>query len=131
MTDFTLTNLADVEDMAAKHGMGAVGSARFARGAIGATQTGVVLHTMNPGMRQGFGHAHGEAEEIHVVLTGSGRAKLDDELIELRERDILRIAPHVKRRFEAGPEGLELLVFGQHFDGDGEMLPEFWATDDE
>lgn len=127
MSDFTLVKLTEVEDAAAKHGAGEIGAARFARTHLNATQTGVALHQMNPGMRQGFGHSHKEAEEVYVVISGSGRVKLDDEIIDLGPMDALRVAPSVVRRFEAGSEGLDILVFGQHFERDGELFPEFWA----
>lgn len=127
MSAYTLVNLNDVEDVAAKHGMSEIGAARFARGALGAEQVGVALHQLKPGKRQAFGHRHNEAEEIYVVLAGGGRVRLDDTTVELGERDILRVAPQTARRFEAGDAGMDLLVFGQHFEKDGELLPEFWA----
>jgi hypothetical protein len=52
------------------------------------------------------------AEEIYVVLAGSGRINLDGEIVELRPLDAIRVAPEVARAFEAGPDGLEILVFG-------------------
>lgn len=127
MSDFSLVNLADVEDLAARYGHDAPGAARFARGALAAEQVGVALHQLKAGKRQAFGHRHREAEEIYVVLAGGGRVKLEDRIVELRERDALRVAPATARRFEAGPDGMDLLVFGQHFEGDGELLHEFWA----
>lgn len=127
MSGYMLVNLADVDDMAERNGQGERGAARFARGALGAEQVGVALHQLRPGKRQGFGHRHQDAEEVYVVLAGSGRVKLDDRIVELRERDALRVAPATARRFEAGDDGLDLLVFGQHFEKDGELLPEFWA----
>lgn len=127
MSGYVLVNFADVDDAAARHGQGERGAARFARDALGAEQVGVALHQLKPGRRQGFGHRHREAEEVYVVLAGGGRVKLDDEIVELRERDALRVAPATARRFEAGEDGLDLLVFGRHFEGDGELLPGFWA----
>ncbi len=127
MSGFELVNLADVEDAAAAHGQGEWGAARFARGALGAEQVGLALHQFKPGKRQAFGHRHRQAEEIYVVLAGDGRVKLDDRVVELRERDALRVAPETARRFEAGADGMDLLVFGRHFAGDGEVLPDFWA----
>ncbi len=72
-------------------------------------------------------HRHTGAEEIYVVLGGSGWVKLDDELIELRELDAVRVAPRVARAFEAGPAGLELLAFGPHHAGDGEPVDDAWV----
>ena len=59
-----------------------------------------------------FGHRHREQEEVYVVASGSGRAKLDDELIELAQWDVVRVAPSVIRAFEAGPDGLDMICVG-------------------
>jgi quinol monooxygenase YgiN/quercetin dioxygenase-like cupin family protein len=123
----TLLHLHDAEDKAPRFGMAEVGAARFPTAELGLGQTGVALHSMKPGRRHPFGHQHGEAEELYVVLAGSGRAKLDDEVVELGERDALRVGPRVTRAFEGGPEGLELLVVGPRREGDGEVLPGWWS----
>jgi mannose-6-phosphate isomerase-like protein (cupin superfamily) len=65
-----------------------------------------------PGCRFPFGHDHHTQEEIYVVVRGSGRMKLDDEIVELSEWDAVRVPPGLWRSYEAGPEGLELLVLG-------------------
>jgi mannose-6-phosphate isomerase-like protein (cupin superfamily) len=118
---FTITNLRDVEDVAPRFGFDSVQEARFPRRALDAQATGLAYHVVKPGQR-GRAHRHEEAEEIYVVLGGSGRAVLDGEQVELRALDALRVAPTVARAFEAGPDGLELLVFGPHHEGDGEIL---------
>ncbi|HEX4110406.1 MAG TPA: hypothetical protein VHX88_19920 [Solirubrobacteraceae bacterium] len=128
MSSFTLRNLRDVEDSAPKFGLDAVGEARFAREELGAEQSGVAYHRLKPGCRQSFGHRHDEAEEVHVVLSGGGRVRMDEEIVELRPLDALRIAPAVTRAFEAGPDGMELLVFGAHHEGDGALVPDFWPA---
>lgn len=81
---------------------------------------------MKPGQREAFAHRHRTAEEIYVVLSGSGAVKLDDDLVDLAPLDSVRVSP-VARAFQAGPEGLEVLVFGPHVDGDGEMVQDFWG----
>lgn len=124
---YTKTQLLDVEDAAAKHGMGGTHEARFATEALEAEQTGVSLHDLRPGCRQPFGHRHEDAEEVVVVLQGSGRVRLDEEMVELAPLDAIRISPEVARRFEAGPDGLRFLVFGARHQGDGELLRDFWA----
>ena len=83
---------------------------------------------LRPHRRQGFGHRHHRAEEIYLVLGGSGRVRIDDEVREVRQLDAIRVAPGSTRAFEAGPDGLEVLAVGPHRNGDGEMLPEFWPT---
>ena len=47
-----------------------------------------------------------------MVLRGSGRMKVDDEIVELKEWDAVRVPPGTWRGYEAGPEGLEILVIG-------------------
>ena len=68
-----------------------------------------------------------EAEEVYVVLSGSGRVKLDDAVVDLRRLDALRVAPAVTRGFGAGPDGLELLVFGPHHEAHGEAFQDWWV----
>jgi uncharacterized cupin superfamily protein len=125
---YTIKNLRSVEDMAPKFGFSEVQEARFARGDLESETIGLAFHIVRPGKRQAFAHRHQQAEEIYVVLSGGGRIKLDGELCEVAEMDAIRVAPEVARAFEAGPEGLELLVFGPRHAGDGELLSEdFWA----
>ena len=78
-------------------------------------------------MRQGFAHRHENAEEVYVVIGGSGRVKLDDDIVDLQRLDALRVAPTVTRQFEAGADGLEIIVFGAQHKGDGEIIPGWWA----
>jgi uncharacterized cupin superfamily protein len=85
------------------------------------------LHRIKPGTRQGFGHRHERAEEIYVVLAGSGRAKVGDDVVVLRPLDAVRVAPDVFRSWEAGPDGLDLLAFGSREEDEAEFVPGWWA----
>ena len=127
ITAYARINIDDVEDLAPQYGMGEVGEARYVREDVGAQRVGLSWYRLNPGRRTGFGHRHTEVEEIYVVLAGSGRAKLDDEIVELRARDVIRVAPAVVREFEAGSDGMELLATGMHAEGDGEVLQGWWS----
>ena len=126
---YTLVNLEDVEDMAKRFGLGEQGEARFANRALGAVRTGVSHQRLRPGVRQAFGHRHQHAEEVFVILAGSGRVRIDDEITDVRPLDALRIAPSSPRAFEAGPDGLEFVVFGPHHTGDAVMDANFWPAD--
>ena len=126
MSDFTIQNLRDVRDSAPDFGFGEHQEARFATEALEAERTGFSLHLVKPGRRQGFGHRHENAEEVYVVVSGSGRIKFDDDVVDLKPLDAVRIAPQVTRAFEAGPEGLQVLAFGPRHEGDGELEPGFW-----
>jgi mannose-6-phosphate isomerase-like protein (cupin superfamily) len=127
--DYTLKNLREVEDQAPKFGLSEVQEARFPREDLETQTIGLAFHVVRPDCRQAFAHRHEHAEEIYLVLAGSGRVKLDDDLVDVGPMDAIRVAPHVARGFEAGPEGLELLAFGPRHAGDGESLPNesFWA----
>jgi mannose-6-phosphate isomerase-like protein (cupin superfamily) len=124
---FTIKNLREVEDMAPRFGFSEVQEARFPREDLNSETVGLAFHLVRPGKRQAFAHRHQQAEEIYVVLSGSGRVKLGDDVREVHPLDAIRVAPEVARGFEGGPEGLELLVFGPRHAGDGEVLrEEFW-----
>jgi mannose-6-phosphate isomerase-like protein (cupin superfamily) len=125
---YTIKNLKETEDLAPKFGLSEMGEAHFPREDLQAQTVGLAFHVVKPGKRQSFAHRHEEAEEVYVVLSGSGRAKLDNEMEDLRAMDALRVSPKVARAFEAGPEGMELLVFGPRHAGDGEILKDdFWG----
>ena len=127
MTDpFTHKTLTDVDDSAPGFGFGELQEARFATGDLDAEDTGVSFHRVKPSKRQGFAHRHEEAEEVYVVVSGSGRVKLDDAIVELGPLDALRVSPGVTRQFEGGDEGLELVAFGPRHEGDGEIIPGWW-----
>lgn len=123
---YTSKNLNDVEDMAVKHGFGELQEARFPWRDLDAETTGFAYLRVKPNQRQPFAHRHENAEEIYVVISGSGRVKLDDEIVEVSEMDAVRIAPAVARSLEAGPDGLDVLAFGPHHEGDSEMVEGFW-----
>jgi len=120
---YTIKNLREVDDVAPRFGFDTIQEARFANRALDAEDTGIALHAIKPGQRGGA-HRHEAAEEVYVVISGSGRINLDGEVAELRPLDAVRVAPTVARAFEAGDDGLEVLVFGPHCEGDGELLPD-------
>jgi quercetin dioxygenase-like cupin family protein len=125
---YTIKNLREIDDIAPRFGFDTVQEARFAFRELDADDTGLAYHVIKPG-QHGRAHRHDAAEEICVVIAGSGRINLDGENLQLRPLDAVRIAPNVARAFEAGPDGLEILVFGPRHEGDGEFLPDDpWAS---
>jgi quercetin dioxygenase-like cupin family protein len=123
--DYTIKNLTEVEDLAASQGFGEVQEARFAHGDLDSEQSGISLQKVKPGKRHAFAHRHKDAEEIYVVIAGSGRVKLDDEVKEVKELDAIRVAPSVTRAFEADDDGLEILAFSPRAQGDAEIVQDF------
>lgn len=124
---FTHKKLEEVKDSAADFGHGDAMEARFAKGDLETEDTGFSFHRLKPNKRQPFGHQHEEAEEVYVIVRGDGLFKLDDEIIEVKTLDAIRVSPEVMRAFEAGDDGLEVLVFGPRRDGDGSLDPDFWT----
>jgi mannose-6-phosphate isomerase-like protein (cupin superfamily) len=124
---FTIVSLAAVDDAAPGNGFGDRWEARVAREPLRAERTGVTHFRLLPGKRSPFTHRHTEAEEVYVVLSGSGRIKLDDQFFDVGPQDAIRVAPATARAFEAGPEGLEFLAFGPHHPGDGEPVEDAWT----
>jgi len=127
MPDFAIANLKEIEDSAAARGPDI--EARFARKHLDSDHLGVSYFRYAPGYRSPIGHRHREQEEAYVVVSGSGRVRLDDEIVELRQWDVVRVAPNVVRSFEGGPDGLELVAVGSDRPegGDGEMVPDHWS----
>jgi uncharacterized cupin superfamily protein len=126
---YALRNLKELDDAAPSFGLGDTLEARFARNALGAKQVGISYQRLQPNARLPFAHRHKTQEEIYVVLSGSGRAKLEDEIVDLRQWDALRVDKETVRCFESGPDGLELLAVGAPVGegNDAEMLDAAWA----
>ena len=130
MSDHTIVNLKeDVEDMAPRFGLSPGLESRFARKPLGLANSGFSYFKIAPDFKQPFGHRHGEQEEIYVVVSGSARVKLDDEVVDLRQWDAIRIPPGVTRALEGGPDGAEVLAFGapNNENKDAELFPGWWS----
>jgi mannose-6-phosphate isomerase-like protein (cupin superfamily) len=125
---YTLRNLDDLEDTAPRFGLEDRGEVRSAREALDARRTGLTHYRWKPGKRVGFGHFHSTDEEIYVVVRGGGRMKLNDEVVDIRTNDALRVAPTTIREWEAGPYGLELIAFGTHTEGDDGLERDWWPV---
>jgi quercetin dioxygenase-like cupin family protein len=124
---FTIKNLKDVES-SAPEAMADQLEARFGRKHLDSEHLGVSYFRYAPGFRSPVGHRHREQEEAYVVVAGSGRIRLDDEVVELRPWDVVRVAPEVVRGVEGGPDGLEIIAVGSDRPegGDGESVRDWW-----
>jgi uncharacterized cupin superfamily protein len=129
MSDYTILNLDDVENIAPKFQMPEGMDVRFPKRDLGCAVGGIGIEKLAPGIRIPFAHRHAEQEEIYVVAEGSGRIKLDDEVHELRQWDILRIGPGVMRNLESGSDGITLIAFGAPLgeQNDAELVPGWWT----
>ena len=128
MAGYTKTSLRDVENQAPKFGMPQELDARFARTALGGKTLGLSLMKLAPNFRMPFGHKHTAQEEVYVVVRGSGRIKVDDEIVEVAEWDAIRFDEDTMRNVEAGPDGIEYLAFGAGDDPrDVDMAQNWWS----
>jgi len=94
-------------------------------------ESGVSFFRLAPSFRMPFGHTHDRQEEVYLVVGGSARAKIGDDVVELRTWDALRVSPGIIRGLEAGPEGLELFSFGapNTENKDAEVVPDWWPAE--
>jgi mannose-6-phosphate isomerase-like protein (cupin superfamily) len=128
MSGYTKKNLKQVENQAPNFGMPSEMEARFARTALGGETLGLSLMTLAPGFRIPFGHKHEGQEEVYVVIRGSARIKVEEEVVELGEWDAIRFDKDTMRNVEAGPDGVDYLAFGAGDDPrDAEMAPHWWS----
>ncbi len=126
MSRYATVNLLEIEDSVGERAPGIEG--RFGRKHLDSRDLGVSHFRYAANLRSPVGHSHREQEEAYIVVAGSGRVLLDSEILELRQWDVLRVAPEVVRAFEAGPDGLEIVAVGgsRPEDGDGVMGEAAW-----
>jgi mannose-6-phosphate isomerase-like protein (cupin superfamily) len=126
MSAYTILNLMELDDAIGERVDGLEG--RFARKHLESRDLGISHWRYAPNLRSPASHRHGEQEEAYIVLSGSGRVRLGDEVRDVRQWDIVRVAPEVIRAFEAGPDGLEMIAVGgpRPEEGDGEQVQDEW-----
>jgi quercetin dioxygenase-like cupin family protein len=126
MSRYAKVNLLDIDDSVAGRLDGLEG--RFGRKHLESRDLGISLWRYAPNLQAPSGHKHREQEEAYVVVAGSGRILIDGEVMELRQWDVVRVAPEAVRAFAAGPDGLELIAVGgpKPPEGDGEQAPVTW-----
>jgi mannose-6-phosphate isomerase-like protein (cupin superfamily) len=130
MAEYTLKNLKeDVEDSAVEYGLSPALETRFAREPLETERTAVSYLRVAPGERVPWGHTHKQQEEVYVVVNGSGRIKLDEDLVDLKQWDAVRIPPETMRNVEGGSDGIELILIGAPNvgSGDAEITQGWWV----
>jgi uncharacterized cupin superfamily protein len=129
MADYTVVNLKEVEDQAPKFGLSPQLEARMARVALGLQNSGISYQRIAPNFRVPFGHKHKNQEEVYVLVGGSARIKLEDEVVDLKPFDAVRVPKDTMRGFEAGPEGAEFIAIGapNTGPGDAEVVQGWWS----
>ena len=129
MSGYTVQNLKNVEDQAPKFGLSPQLEARMARVPLELEQFGISYQRIAPGFRVPWGHTHNVQEEVYVVVSGSILAKLDEDVVELKQWDAVRVPKETMRSFEGGPEGAEVIAVGAPNTGPGDAVVEqgWWS----
>ena len=130
MADYTKVNLKeDVDDQAPNFGLAPNLEARMARVPLELEHSGLSYQRLAPNFRVPFGHKHKTQEEVYVVVSGSVRVKLEDEIVELKQWDAVRVPKETTRGFEAGPDGVEIVAIGapNTGPGDAEVEQNWWG----
>ena len=129
MAGYTTLNLKDVEDQAPNFGLSPDLEARMARVPLELEQFGLSYQRIAPNFRVPFAHKHKNQEEAYIVVGGSMRAKVGDDIVELGQWDVLRVDKDTVRGFEAGPEGAEVIAVGapNTGPGDAETMNDWWT----
>ena len=129
MSEYTHVNLKEVEDQAPKFGLSPDLEFRMGRVPLDMENAGVSYIRMASNYRIPFGHTHKNQEEVYVVVAGSGRIKLGDDVRELQQWDAVRVHKDTMRGFEADADGLEVIAIGapNTGPGDAEMEQGWWS----
>ena len=63
------------------------------------------------------------------LVSGSARIKLEDEVLDLKPWDAVRVHKDTVRGFEGGEDGAELLAIGapNTGPGDAEVIQDWWS----
>jgi uncharacterized cupin superfamily protein len=127
MTKYAIKNLMEIDDLAADNPDREI---RFSRKYLDSDELGITYQRIGPNHVATDGHSHEVQEEAYLVIEGSGAVKLDDERIELKKWDVVRVAPEVVRGFDAGPDGIVLICVGgkKPEGGDGAMAKDRWPA---
>ncbi|HWH55835.1 MAG TPA: hypothetical protein VNT04_09695 [Gaiellaceae bacterium] len=130
MAGYTVQNLKEVEDQGPNFGLSPDLEARMARVPLELEEFGISYQRLAPDYRLPFGHTHSVQEEVYVLISGSARVKLDDEVVELKPWDAVRVHRDTMRSFEAGPEGAEMIAVGAPNTGPGDAnVEQGWWSD--
>jgi mannose-6-phosphate isomerase-like protein (cupin superfamily) len=130
MSEYTHLNLKDdVDDQAPNFGLAPNLEFRMARVPLEMENAGISYLRIAPGFRMPFGHKHKQQEEVYVLVKGSAKIKIEDDVHELKQWDAVRLHRDTMRSFEGGPEGAEFIAIGapNTGPGDADMEQDWWS----
>lgn len=78
-------------------GLGKVSGKHFLKDILGFTGCEISINSLPPGAGMPFYHQHKDNEEVYIFIQGKGQMQVDDEVINVQEGSIVRIAPNGQR----------------------------------
>jgi mannose-6-phosphate isomerase-like protein (cupin superfamily) len=69
----------------------------FLKESIGFTAMEISFTTIAPGKNTPFVHHHKQDEEAYIFIQGTGRMQVDDDVFDVTEGSVVRVAPDGKR----------------------------------
>jgi quercetin dioxygenase-like cupin family protein len=132
MPGYTVRSLGEVKNVFAGNYPGEM---RMITYAIDAEQVALTYRRMpqHTGGKGSYGHRHKEQEELYFVISGKLQFKLDDEVLDLEQGTVVRVAPETWRSvWNDEEEDAELLIVSKRVEGgsrdDAEYLENFWPA---
>ncbi|HEV8603445.1 MAG TPA: hypothetical protein VGQ68_08665 [Gaiellaceae bacterium] len=130
MADYKVVKVSDVPDQGPNLGVAPDLEVRFLRNDLGCEDCGVSYARLAPNWRYPYGHKHKRQEEIYLLVSGTARIKVGDDIVELEPWTAVRIPNDTMRAIEAGPEGAEFVMVGAPNTGPGDGINETnWWSD--
>ena len=129
MADWTIKSLEEIPDVLGDY----PGEMRMSSASgLGTEQVGFTWRRMPPmtGGKGSYGHRHKTQEEVYFVASGTLQFKLEDEVIDVGQGHVVRVAPAVARSvWNEGPEDAVLIIVSTKSEDpreDIESVPDFW-----
>ena len=73
---------------------------QFVKDATGATSCEISFGTLTTGQAVPFFHSHKENEENYIILSGAGRFQVNDDVFDIAEGSVIRVATNSDRNIK-------------------------------
>lgn len=77
---------------------------QFVKDATGATSCEISFGTLPTGGSVPFFHSHKENEENYIILSGSGKFQVNDDVFDIAEGSVIRVATNCDRNIKCTSE---------------------------
>ena len=97
MTNFRILKIGKLDEVSKNYENGKV----FLHDLLDLTSCEISVNSMCAGVKLPFNHKHKQNEEIYIFLKGNGSMTLDNEIIDVKEGDCIKVLPQAVRTMEA------------------------------